>query len=84
LCGQQHQVALYLKEIDNFKPIHPGSPKDIERFANFLDVAIVNMKEANHTEDGMLYMKLQKNLPVGYLYHQWLFENHRIQCVEVL
>ena len=34
----------------------------------------------------MLYMKLQQKLPASMLanYHRWLFENRKIECVEVL
>ena len=63
-------MALYLEEIDSFKPICSGSPEDIEKFADLLDVAIVNLKEANRTEelqDGILYMKLQQKLPASML-----------------
>ena len=72
--GQQRQIALYLEDIDNFRPICPGNPKDIEKFADLLDVAIVNLKEANRLEelqDGLLYMKLQKKLSATMLatYH---------------
>ena len=54
-----------------------------------MDVAILNLKESNRTEelkDGMLYIKLQKKLPAQMLaaYHRWVFENHRVECVEVL
>ena len=36
--------------------------------------------------DGLLYIKLQKKLPASMLtqYHQWIFENHKIESVEVL
>jgi len=71
--GQQHQVTLYLEDFDSFKPIHSGSPKDIEKFADLLDVAIVNLKEANRTaelQDSMLRIKLQQKLQ--YLLLCWL------------
>ena len=34
----------------------------------------------------MLYIKLQQKLPATMLasYHRWLFENHKLECVEVL
>ena len=34
----------------------------------------------------MLYIKLQKKLPAQILaaYHRWVFENYRVECVEVL
>ena len=34
--GQRCQVALYLEEIDSFKPVSLGSSKDIEKFADHL------------------------------------------------
>ena len=87
--GQRRQIALYLEEIDDFRPIRPGNSKDIERYADLLDIAIVNLKEANRSEelqDGLLYMKLQKKLPTTMLaaYHRWIFENRKRESVEVL
>ena len=87
--GQRHQIALYLEEIDNFRPVCPGNSKDIKRYADLLDIAIINLKEANHLEelkDGLLYMKLQKKLPVSMLasYHWQIFENRKSESVEVL
>ena len=73
--------------MDNFRPINPGSHRDIEKFADLLDVTIVNLKEANRFEelnDGLLYLKLQKKLPTTMLsgYHRWIFENHKRVSVE--
>ena len=87
--GQRRQIAIYLEEIDSFKPVQPGNYKDIEKFADLLNVAIVNLKETHYPEelrDGMLYIKLQKKLPTQMLaaYHRWVFENYRIENVEVL
>ena len=87
--GHRRQIALYLEELDNCRPIRPGNPKDIERYADLLDIAIVNLKEANRSEelqDGLLYMKLQKKLPATMLaaYHRWIFENRKKESVEVL
>ena len=45
-------------EIDTFRPARPGNSKDIEKFADLLDITIVNLKESNRSEelkDGMLY-----------------------------
>ena len=47
----------------------------MEKYADLLDIAIVNLKEANHLDelrDGLLYMKLQKKLPASMLtrYHR--------------
>ena len=78
-----------MEEIDQFRPVHPGNYKDPERYADLLDIVIVNLKEANHYDelrDGLLYMKLQKKLPAVILtsYHQWIYENHKVESVETL
>jgi len=36
--GQRQQIALYLEEIDQFRP---GNHKDLEKYADFLEIAIV-------------------------------------------
>ena len=62
--GERQKFSIYLEEIDNFRPVRHGNSKDIEKYADLLDVAIVNLKESNRTEelkDGMLYIKLQKS-----------------------
>ena len=80
--GERRQIAIYLEEIDNFTPVRYGNSKDIEKYADLLDIAIVNLKESNRCEelkDGMLYIKLQKKLPAQMLaaYHRWVFEKHK-------
>ena len=87
--GHRHQIALYLEEVDNFRPICPGNYKEIEKFADLLDITIVNLKEANRSEelkDGLLYLKLQKKLPTSMLssYHRWIFEKQKHESVESL
>ena len=45
--GERRQIAIYLEEIDNFRPVNYRNSKDIEKYADFLDIAIVNLKESN-------------------------------------
>ena len=77
--GQRCQIALYLEEVDNFRPIFPDNFRDLEKLADLLDITIVNLKEADRSgelNDGLLYMKLQKKIPAQMLanYHRWIFE----------
>ena len=61
--GTSRQIAIYLEELESFKPIRAGYAKDIEKFADLLDIAVVNLKEAgrqNELGNGSLYVKLQK------------------------
>ena len=78
-----------MEEINQFRPVRPGNYKDLEKYADLLDIAIVDLKEANCYEelrDDLLYMKLQKKLPTVMLtnYHQWIYENHKVESVETL
>ena len=62
--GKRRQIALYFEEIDSFRPVRYGNAKDSEKYADLLDIAIVNFKEAQRLEelrDGLFYMKLQKS-----------------------
>ena len=64
--GHRRQIALYLEEVDNFRPVCPGNYKEIEKFADLLDITIVNLKEANCSEelnDDLLYLKYRRNYP---------------------
>ncbi|KAK3732000.1 hypothetical protein QZH41_005502 [Actinostola sp. cb2023] len=87
--GTRRQIALYLEELENFKPIRMGSAKDLDKFADLLDIAVINLKEAGRHEElanGSLYSKLQKKMPEQMLaqYHRWIYENRKAECVEIL
>ena len=78
--GRRRQVAIYIEELEQFKQIRSGNARDLDKFADLLDIAIINLKEANQTQelgDGSLYAKLQRKLPEAMLarYHRWIFEN---------
>ena len=82
-------MALHVEELDNFKPIRNGYAKDVEKFADLLDVAVINLEEARRYDElgvGSLYVKLQKKLPEAMLtnYHRWLHENDKFESVMTL
>ena len=87
--GKRRQIAIYLEEIDQFRQIRQGNARDIEEFADLLDIAMINLKEAGQDyelRDGSLYTKLQRKLPETMLtqYHRWIFENHKDESVMTL
>ena len=62
---------------------------ELERFADVLDITMINRKEAGEHQDlgdGSLYIQLQKKLPQSLLvrYHRWLFENNMMESVVAL
>ena len=78
--GRHRQITMYIEELEQFKQIRSGNARDLDKFADLLDIAIINLKDANQTQelgDGSLYAKLQRKLPEVMLarYHRWIFEN---------
>ena len=87
--GERQKLALHLEELENIKSLRPRNAGDIERFADLLDVTVVNLKGANRHDElgkGTLQISLCKKLNEGMLaqYHRWIFENHRWESVETL
>ena len=87
--GNRRKVLKYLDDLDNMKPIREDHPRDVERFADLLDVAVTNLKESNRLEelgDGVFYHKLQRKLPEKMLsrYKRWAHEQRWNENVETL
>ena len=66
-----------------------GCSKGIEKFADLLDVLVVNLLESGRHDElknVSLYIKLLKKLPETQLtqYNRWIFENRRRKCAETL
>ena len=66
--------------------VRTGNTKDLEKFADLLDIAIINLQEAGQDHDlgnGSLYTKLQRKLSESMLprYHRWVFENNITESV---
>ena len=82
-------MAIYLEKLENLRPVRFGNSKDLEQFADILDVTIINFKENVNCEelrDGSLYLRLQKKLPEMMLtqYQKWIYETRRQPSVETL
>ncbi|KAK6178336.1 hypothetical protein SNE40_013135 [Patella caerulea] len=87
--GKRRQINIFLEEIDSFKPIRQGVAKDLDLFADILDIAVVKIKDMGRAEElgnGSLYTKLQTKMPESLLaqYQRWVFENGKIENVETL
>ena len=64
--GEKRLVSMYLNELENFRPMKEGQTKAFEKFADILNVAIVNLKEAGRVNDlnsVSLHSRLQQKLP---------------------
>ena len=49
--GERLKLAQHFEELENIKSLRPGNAGDIERFADLLDVTVVNLKEANRHDE---------------------------------
>ena len=87
--GSRRKLMIFMDELENFKPIRSDHPRDIEKFADLLDIAVINLKEAKRDEElgnGTFYRKLQRKLPEKLLaqYQRWIYENKNVENVESL
>ena len=87
--GKRRQIAVYLEDLENFKQVRTGHAKDLERFADLLEIALINLKEAGQDHElgnGSLYTKLQRKLSESMLarYHRWVCENNVAESVVAL
>ena len=87
--GENRIVNRFLDELENFTPIKNESAKELEKFADLLDIAVINLKEAKHHDDlknGSLYHRLLKKLPQTMLtrYHRQISEKRLEESVDIL
>eukprot|EP00794_Sanderia_malayensis_P002099 gene2099-2384_t len=80
--GKWRDIAIYLEDLHQFKPVRPGFSKDIEKFADLIDTLVVKLVEAGQDEElgnGSLYVKLLRKLPETMLTqcNRWIYENRR-------
>ena len=78
--GQRRQNAIKLEKMENFEPLRPYHSNDLEDFADLLDKAVINFKEAGRSAElgvWSLYLKLQKKMtePMLTRYHCWVYGN---------
>ena len=87
--GARRSTALYLEEVDQFRPIRANQADDIEKFADLLDVLVIKFKDSrkeNELGSGLLYIKLQQKLSVPMLaqYYKSLHDNKEDETVLLL
>ena len=87
--GKRRQKASFKEDLEQFQQVQSGNVEELERFADLLDITIINLEEAGDNQDlgdGSLYIQLQKKLPQSLLarYHRLLFENNMTESVVAL
>ena len=64
--------------MEAIKPVGPGNARDLERFADLVDVLVVNLKEADPHEE------LGNEHYMSVCAKSWMYENGRWESVETL
>ena len=87
--GMRRKTSIYIEEMENFRQVWVGNAKDLERFSDLLDIAMINLKESNQDQElgnGTLYTILQRKLPQSMLAnnHRWVYDNNVTQTVATL
>lgn len=87
--GKRRMITLRLEELDRFRPIRDGNHRDLEKFAELLDVLVVNLVDAGQDSElgsGSLYIAVQKKLSEQLLakYNRWIVESGQVPSVETL
>ena len=44
--GKRCRKAIFLEDLEQFRQIQPGNAEELERFADLLDMTVINLKEA--------------------------------------
>ena len=87
--GQRRQAARYVEKLERVGSLSGSKAAELERFADLLEVAVVNLQDAGHTAElgaGTFYMTLLRKLSEQLLtqYQRWLFDNRRRENVLAL
>ena len=87
--GDRRQAAVHLEALDNFQPIRQGRAKELEKFADLLQVAVINLKDTGRNAElqaGTFYTRLLQKLSANLLaqYNRWIFEQQIPESVESL
>ena len=59
----RRRLALYIEQMEGFRSLQYGNAKDLQQFADLLDVGIINLRESrqyHELETGSFYVKLQR------------------------
>lgn len=87
--GSRRQVQSHLEELKKLKPIEENNSKELEKFADILERAVITLKENGRESDlesGVLHTIIVEKIPERLLaqYYRWIKENHHQDSLEKL
>ena len=87
--GNPREIQSHVDELIKMKPIREENAKELERFADMLERAVINLQENDRVADleaGTLYTIILEKLPEKLLsqYIRWVKENRRVESLITL
>ena len=87
--GNRREVQCHLEELLKMKPIQDGNAKELEKFADMLERAVINLQENDRKSDlevGTLYTMILEKMPEKLLsqYYRWLKEQKKPESLITL
>ena len=87
--GKRRQVMLQFDEIRKFPSLRNSNAADLEKFADLLDIAFINLKDSGLTSDldsQLLYQLLLEKLTQQMIavYKRWVSENNQRESISIL
>ena len=87
--GNRRQVQGHLEELRKMKIPREDDAKVLEKFADALERAVVNLKEndrQSELQDGTLYTIIREKIPEKLLaqYYRWINQNQERELLEKL
>ena len=84
--GNRREIQSHVDELTKMKPIREKNAKELEKFADMLEQAVINLQENNPAADleaGTLYTIILEKLPEKLLsqYICWVKENRRVESL---
>ena len=84
--GNRRVIQCHLDELIKMKPIGEENAKELEKFADMLERAVINLQENNRVADleaGILYTIILEKLPEKLLsqYSRWVKGNRKVESV---
>ena len=78
--GNRREIQCHVEELLKMRPLREENPKELEKFADMLERAVINLQENNRAADleaGTLYTIILEKLPEKLLaqYYRWVKEN---------
>ena len=87
--GNRREIQSHVDELTKMKPIREENAKELEKFADMLERAVINLQDNNRAADleaGTLYTIILEKLPENLLsqYIRWIKENLRVESLITL